>query len=417
MVRAAAEIAPRMLADVTTGCPRTVDVLWKTPEDRGVLAGPGGSVQLKSTPGGWLTGHIRTLPGEVGFNDLVLSTFHTVIKNGAVSVFGTVPGGRGEKYENVTRAITQVVALYQDWLGPLEHPVVAIESNTNSGHGIFPGVLTFPAQVFEPPEPLPGAGEQLLAHELAHSYFGNCVLSSSPGGAILVEGVPEYLALLVVEKLRGPGALSAVLRDWRSSAGSEPRMLVPLLLMSGDSDLPTAGYVRSAYFFRMLEARIGRDELLSLLRRIWRENKWSDYSIDQFTQGSGLKELWEQQARPPSWSDFLDCWLGRPFSLPKISFVSGTVKGADGNFEAKVVLDNAGGCATDIQVEFRGAQGESETRWVYVPCYYKDDTTKIENTQASLTISLPWKPVTVVLDPELWTLEATTKTRTRDLEE
>ena len=81
------------------------------------------------------------------------------------------------------------------------------------------------------------------------------------------------------------------------------------------------------------------------------------------------------------------------------------------NYEATVVLRNAGGCPAEIEVEFRDAGEEPERRKVFVPYYHVFGTEKFEDDQATVVVSLPWKPVTAVLDPDMWIMEAVTKRR------
>ena len=395
-----AEIAPRIQNYRYEACPRTIRVLWKTGEHRAVLAGPGGAVPLAPAPGGGLQGEIRTPEGEVGANDFIVSALERVVESGPVSVFATASSRVPETHESVAAAIARVAALYESRLGPLDRPIAAVEAGVK-GWSLYSGVFVLPSAVFERHNLYV---DQLIAHELAHSYFGDDVFSSGPGGAFIVEGAAEYLSLVAVEELRGSQDLRAVLFDYREAARTEPTLPAPLRMYPGSAPLPSMGYVRSAYFFRMLEARIGREEVLAFLSRTWRENRWSEWPLERLTGDARLRKLWEQEGRGPAWPEFIACWLGEPSSMPRIAFRSGITRPAGSAFQATVVLENTGDCAADVPVEFRGAGGESLTRWVYV------------DREATLSVSVYWRPVAAVLDSQLFVFEAATEQRTLRLE-
>jgi hypothetical protein len=97
---------------------------------------------------------------------------------------------------------------FEDWFGPYQMerigyvltPVGAMEHSTN---------IAFPVS-------LAGGGfqsESVMAHELAHEWFGNLVTCKTAEDMWLNEGWAEYLSLLVYEVLEGPEFYSNLIRN------------------------------------------------------------------------------------------------------------------------------------------------------------------------------------------------------------
>ena len=91
-----------------------------------------------------------------------------------------------------------------------------------------------------------------LAHELAHTWWGNRVVPQEPGAWFLTEGTANYLAALLVEERFGSRVAGRLWEYWAAlAAGAGPE--------------EATRYTRAAWMHRMLEGLLGRRPYLEAL--------------------------------------------------------------------------------------------------------------------------------------------------------
>ncbi len=227
------------------------------------------------------------------------------------------------------------------------------------------------------PAPLRTENQQLffsdliVAHEVAHQWWGNVVIISSYQDEWLTEALANYSALLWLEKKSGARAVDTVLDDFRArlltkeeggrtleSAG--PIVWGPRL---ESSDIPDAWraitYEKGAWIMHMLRHRLGDDRFLKMLAELRRRYQFRAVTTEEF------RALAAEFLPPRSPSDtmgtFFDNWVYAT-GIPKFKLqssikgfrVSGTVaqSGVDSDFSA------------DVPVEIQFAKGTSQTVWV-----------------------------------------------------
>jgi len=108
-----------------------------------------------------------------------------------------------------------------------------------------------------------------LAHELAHTWWGQQVSPELPAYGLLVEGSAEYLSALAVEARHGAAAAAPLWRTWRQAAVADVALdqLSPFR-----TDTYPIAYAKGAWVHRMLEGWLGRDAYLSALARLARDD-------------------------------------------------------------------------------------------------------------------------------------------------
>jgi aminopeptidase N len=215
----------------------------------------------------------------------------------------------------------------------------------------------------------------MVAHEVAHQWWGNIVTPKSYQDQWLVEALANYSALLWLEKKKGPKALEEVLAGFQ----------VDLLKTGQDSQtVESAGpltwgyrleasktpeayrvitYEKGAWILHMLRKRLGNERFLRVLAELRRQYEF---------RGAGTADLLDlvKKSLPPgvtaeSMDGFFDNWVystGIPTLRLKYS-----VKGAapawkvSGTVEQSAVDDNF---SVDIPVQIQFAKGALQTVWV-----------------------------------------------------
>lgn len=397
-LQAGCDFAPRLdVMDRNFPCPRRVSVRIHTREKQTLIAGPGGVAELRRSSDGYLEGEIATADGEVGLNTILWTGYKSLTKVDGVNVYGMYPKNGGRSYALIARRLKESRELLERWIGPLERQVIAIEVPGKSGWSLFPGVVVFPAIASLPQEPVPGSRTLFLAHELAHSYFGNSVSPLGPGGQLLSEGVAEYLGLLILEEIEGKEVLRTHLEDNVRACRESVSYPATLAMLPMGSQATVVAYARGAYIFRMMESRIGREELLSSLQEIWAKYAWKLYPFKEFSGESRLAHAWGKRHEPPSWPQFLESW-STTNGLPRFNLESAkTIRGAaaHGAYRAEVTLMNSGAIGAEIELEFSSHEGQKAKKKVFVEA----------GQRLQVVENLEWSPIRVTLDPDWLTLQ------------
>ncbi|MEE2033899.1 M1 family metallopeptidase [Rhodococcus chondri] len=153
-----------------------------------------------------------------------------------------------------------------------------------------------------------GREERLVAHELAHQWFGNSLTLHRWRDIWLHEGFACYAEWLWSENSGGPSAQELSADAYRGLAG-KPQDIV--LGDPGPRDMfDDRIYKRGALTLHALRLRLGDDRFFTLLRTWTTENRHSNVTTEQFTDlatrftDTSLRALWDgwlwDAALPPS---------------------------------------------------------------------------------------------------------------------
>lgn len=103
--------------------------------------------------------------------------------------------------------LESVFNAFENWFGPYRWPKI--------GYSMTPvGAMEHATNIAYPPAILSNpSGEPVMAHELAHEWFGNLVTCNNPKDMWLNEGWAEFLSILVYEVLEGQETYKSKIRN------------------------------------------------------------------------------------------------------------------------------------------------------------------------------------------------------------
>jgi hypothetical protein len=114
----------------------------------------------------------------------------------------------------------------------------------------------------------------IFAHELAHMWWGNTVVSDPPGDDMVDEGMASYGATLVIESRVGRASAREYMRE--GSIANSARTFFHLWRIGADEPLmddyaTLPSYSKGAWVYGMLRERVGDSLFFATLQRIVRE--------------------------------------------------------------------------------------------------------------------------------------------------
>jgi len=176
---------------------------------------------------------------------------------------------------------------------------------TGFGQG-FPGLVYLSTLAYLDPEQRPARfreryeetfySELLAAHEVAHQWWGNMVMTSGYQDEWLMEALANYSALLLLEKRKGTRAMEAVLDDYRdhllskTENGRTQESVGPIIWghRLESSLAPSAWevvtYQKGTWIMHMLRRRLGDERFLSLLRETCKRYRFTTISTEEFRE-------------------------------------------------------------------------------------------------------------------------------------
>ena len=188
-------------------------------------------------------------------------------------------------------AVADYIGLYTDLIGPYPFPKFAVVENFfPTGYG-FPSYTLLGSSVIR----LPFIVKTSLGHEVAHSWWGNCVFVDYLHGN-WSEGLTTYVAdYLYKERSSDEEAREyrmQILRDYAALAPRDGGISLADFKMRHDPATRSIGYGKSAMVFHMVRRRIGDDAFWQGLKTVFREKafqkaSWSDFA-EAFRRTGGV---------------------------------------------------------------------------------------------------------------------------------
>jgi aminopeptidase N len=248
----------------------------------------------------------------------------------------------------------------------------------------FPGLVYLSTIAYLEPSARPAAlrGENqqvffsdlIVAHEVAHQWWGNVVIISSYQDEWLLESLSNYSALMWLEKKSGVKAIDAVLEDYRTrllakdNEGHTVESTGPIVwgIRLDSSDARDAWraitYEKGAWIMHMLRRRLGDGGFLKMLAEMRRRYEFRAITTEDFRAlATEFLPPRSTGTRSDTMDTFFDNWVyatGVPDLKLQLNSkglkVSGTVtqSGVDSDF------------SVDVPVEIQFAKGPSQTIWV-----------------------------------------------------
>ncbi len=222
----------------------------------------------------------------------------------------------------------------------------------------------------------------LVAHEVAHQWFGDSVTEKDWDDVWLSEGFATYFALLTTEHYEGRDAFVADLKRSRDAIFAQPAKAV---LHNNLSDMKNVLnrliYEKGAWALHMLRGQIGDDAFWAGIREYYRRYRDSNASTDDFR-----RVMEETSHTDLAW--FFRQWLQRP-GFPTLQ---GKWRYDPDAHRVEIDLEQTQpGEPYRLAMEISIAEGKAE---------------KIDMTgkQQHFTLAAPTAPAKVTLDPNTWLL-------------
>jgi hypothetical protein len=251
-----------------------------------------------------------------------------------------------DELTHIADQVEDSIAWFRARLGPPPVTTLTVSPQpSNFGQG-FGGMVYLPTVSYVTPDSTAGPNpgffrDLLLAHEVAHQWWGNVVTSGSYHHEWLMEALSNYCAMMYMESKVGPRALEIALEQYRKAlflkgpdgeiAESEGPVVQGCRLESSNN--PSAAnavmYGKGSWILHMLRRRMGDASFFKALAEARRRFEWKPMDTDAF-------RLLCAEFLPPGSNDarlenFFDQWVyGTGVPSLKMTFA---VKGKPGAYK------------------------------------------------------------------------------------
>jgi hypothetical protein len=231
-------------------------------------------------------------------------------------------------------------------------PLKRLEVSPLPGHfgQGFPGLIYLSTLSYLPPTSGPVAslpiwqqvfyGELLRAHEAAHQWWGNLVVSSSYHNEWITEALANYSALMFLESRKGPKFTDMVLTEYRKEllaktpdgstveSGGPPVDGQRLDNAAHPNAWEAVAYGKGAWIFHMLRRRMGDASFGRMLAELRRRYEYK--SLDTESLRLLCAEFLPPGSPDPKLENFFDEWVyGTGIPSLKLTY---SVKGKPGAY-------------------------------------------------------------------------------------
>src|ERR1041384_411810 len=153
---------------------------------------------------------------------------------------------------------------------------------------------------------IPTRVESVVAHEIAHQWFGDSVTESTWADLWLSEGFATYFAALFIQKHEGQQAFEKYMTD-ASQAAIKFEKTKPIPIHDRETEklfdlLNANNYQKGAWVLHMLRARLGDDVFFRAIRNYYQKHQEATANTDD------LREAFEQ-ASGKSLRSFFARWV------------------------------------------------------------------------------------------------------------
>jgi aminopeptidase N len=342
-----------------------------------------GALVRDSTSGGTRYTHWRSdvpLPPKVmviGVADFAVDTAGTV--DGVPVQSWVYPEDRRVGFEDLGQA-PPILRFFEENLGPYPYEKLAnVQSTTRYGGMENAASIFYSEQAVADGED----STPLLAHEIAHQWFGNTVTEADWPHLWLSEGVATYLTGLYLEHARGEAALrrymdQARTRVVRFHEQNPDVSLVDTTFSDPTELLNTNPYQKGAWVLHMLRREVGTDTFWAGLRAYYERYRNGNASTRDFR--AVMEDVSGQDLHA-----FFDQWTRRPGH----PVIEGTWRYDAAADECVVTLrQTQAEPPFEVPVEVAVADERSRTTTLY-----------LQGREAQARVDCPQAPSSVSLDP------------------
>jgi aminopeptidase N len=280
-----------------------------------------------------------------------------------------------------------VLERYSDLVAPFPYEKLAhVQSSTAWGATEYASAVFYSEGLFRKED----ASDGVVAHELAHQWWGDSVTEADWDDVWLSEGFATYFHGLFLEALGGPPALgehmARAAAEVRQADAKKPGAVVDPAILDPAAKLSAFSYQKGAWVLHMLRRKLGDEGFFRALRRYYQDHANGTATTDE------LRHALEAESGKDL-GGFFRQWLYRP-GLPKLS-VGWTWDGPERQAVLDVVQLQAGDpYELDLELAFR--IGDDVVR----------RTAAVRGAKQTVRVDLPAAPSAAEIDPEGWLLLA-----------
>ena len=279
-------------------------------------------------------------------------------------------------FEEPTR---QAIEFYQDHIGPYPYEKLADVEAAGMGGGMENASAIFYGERAVNGRP----AFALVAHEVAHQWFGDSVTEKDWDDVWLSEGFATYFQLLATEHYQGRDAFVAGLQRNRTIVFNVEKRLPGVAVVQ---DKPWQGipnnivYQKGGWTLHMLRGQIGTEKFWAGIREYYRRYRDANASTADFR-----KVMEEVSGTDLGW--FFQQWTGRAGSP---------------SLEGGWKYDAA---AHKIEIDLAQTQpGDAYRLPLEISIGGKMEKIEMTRKQQGFEIAAEREPASVELDPETWIL-------------
>ena len=281
-----------------------------------------------------------------------------------------------------------MLEFFADLVAPFPYAKLAqVESPGGFGGMENAGAIFYAEKTLEDP-----SREEVVAHEIAHQWWGDSVTPADWDDLWLSEGFATYFEGLFYEHLGGRAALRARMTERaeriRKHLAQKPGAVVDPALVDPRAKLNEITYSKGSWALHMLRRRLGDEVFFRGLRGYYRTHAGGNTTTED------LRRAMEASSGVPL-GGFFGQWLQRP-DLPELR-----VEWAWDERAAEVVLDveqvqSGEAYAVPVELAFQVAEGVERR------------TVELGHRRQRFTLRLPGRPEGLQVDPDTWLLHTAT---------
>lgn len=286
-----------------------------------------------------------------------------------------------------------ILDYFERTVAPFPYAKLAnVQSSTRYGGMENAGAIFYREGVFDGAQEAGGRGvERLIAHEIAHQWFGDSVTESDWHHVWISEGFATYFSFLYLESRYGRerllAELESALERIRGFASRRPGLsIVDESIQELDRLLNANSYQKGAWVLHMLRGLVGDEGFFRAVRAFYQRHRHGNALTGDFRRA-----VEEATGRDLGW--FFDQWIYRP-GFPKLE---GEWDYDSATRSLRVSLRQAQGgrpfrLKLDLQAHLPGGEGHWRR------------SLELDAVQRTFQLPLAAEPDSVVLDPERWVL-------------
>jgi aminopeptidase N len=239
-------------------------------------------------------------------------TVQESVSEGGVKIRNYFPTALAPRLANTFQEQGAMIDFFSEIIAPYPFEAYgAAVANTTFGFALETQTLSlFGKGIVQAPA---SDANDVIAHELAHQWFGNSVSVRHWRDIWLNEGFAMYFAALYLEHSQGKEAFDELMESYYASLSSVPRSNELAIGDPGKDNLfHGLVYVRGAWVLHALRLELGDEGFFDVIQAYYDRFKYSNAGIEDFIAVAN-----EVSGR--DLSDFFQAWLFEE-STPEVSF-------------------------------------------------------------------------------------------------